>query len=52
MGEYNARLQRALLRDRHDNCVKPRSIYDKIEEAACWIFLAGWAFAIIAEVMR
>ena len=38
MGEYNARLQRALLRDRHDDCVKPRSIYDKIEEAACWIF--------------
>lgn len=44
--------QEAMIAQRRRDAERQRSMFDVLEEAVAWLFLAGWAFAIIAEVMR
>ena len=44
--------QEAMIAQRRCETSKPTSIMDRLEEAVAWLFLAGWAFAIVAEVAR
>ena len=43
--------RRRALRER-SACSRSRTFFNVLEEAVAWLFLAGWAFAIAAEVMR
>lgn len=44
--------QEAMIAQRRRETSKPTAIIDRLEVAVAWLFLAGWAFAIAAEVMR
>lgn len=43
--------QEAMLK-RAETPASPRDHWDAVEEAVAWLFLAGWAMAIIAEVAK
>ena len=44
--------QEAMISQRRRGAERTASVMDRLEEAVAWLFLAGWAFAIVAEVAR